>query len=90
LPAISRCRSAKRWSEESVVQELRSDYRAALHAHRQFHRVEIERLRADRARIEQSRGALDEIRGLRREAALFQRKAAAAESRRVTIRSPVC
>jgi diguanylate cyclase (GGDEF)-like protein len=67
------------WSEESAVQERRGDYRAALDAHRQFHVVEMERLAADRARIEQSRGALDEIRRLRREAALLQRKAAAAE-----------
>jgi diguanylate cyclase (GGDEF)-like protein len=67
------------WSEEAAVEELRGNLRAALDAHRQFHAAEIERLAADRARIEQSRGALDEIRRLRREAALLQRKAAAAE-----------
>jgi diguanylate cyclase (GGDEF)-like protein len=67
------------WAEEAAVQELRGDFRAALDSHRQFHAAEIERLAAERARIEQSRGALDEIRRLRRETALLQRKAAAAE-----------
>jgi diguanylate cyclase (GGDEF)-like protein len=67
------------WSEEAAVHERSGDLRAALDAHRQFHAVEIERLAADRARVEQSRGALDEIRRLRREAAQLQRKAAAAE-----------
>ena len=70
---------AESWSEEAAVQEARGDLRAALDAHRQFHAVEIERVVADRVRVEQSRGALEEIRRLRREAELLERKAAAAE-----------
>jgi diguanylate cyclase (GGDEF)-like protein len=70
---------AEAWREEAGLQEASGDFRAALDALRRFHEVEFDRLAKERAREEQSRGALTEIRQLRRETAELRGKTAAAE-----------